>query len=117
MKWLWIAIALIVIGFVLFAPKDFQSNNALFQADQWRYGDYRVRGTMCRDLSEKKILIGKTRSEVKNILGEPEQDYDEFTKYAIDLGSIWERWMIRYNFMIDFDKETGLVTSAHLMDA
>ena len=113
---LWIIAGVAIAVFCLIGQKDCRGA-ADFDPIAWRNGDYRTRGMMCRSLASSNILVGKNRDEVVQLLGPPDEDWPEFTKYAIDLGGIWERWMMRYNFMIEFDKESGTVTTAHLIDA
>ena len=42
---------------------------------------------MAHDLLEKRLLIGKTRSEVKEILGKPDEETKEFVTYFMNFGS------------------------------
>ena len=43
-----------------------------FQREPWRSGTELSRGSMVRDLIQRKILVGRTRTEVRQLLGEPD---------------------------------------------
>jgi hypothetical protein len=105
------------IAVLLFAPKDFKSNDISFDSVEWKKGGARTRGQMIHDLTRQEILIGMSRAQVEATLGRPDQDHKSFIKYAVDTGSIWERWMIRNNYMIEFHSEDDSVISANFVDA
>lgn len=65
-------ITLLLLSIFLFGcATDFKSNNAIFDSEKWKNGDLRVRGQMSKDLEKSKVLEGKTKTEVKFLLGEP----------------------------------------------
>ena len=96
-----------VFCFAITSCKDFQSNDLLFDQNEWKKSGARVRGRMYSNLLSQKILLGKTRHEVIEMLGEPDETYPDIIKYAIDLGGIDERWLQRYFLFISFDERTN----------
>jgi hypothetical protein len=100
-----------------FSCKDFQSNDLVFSSKEWKESDFRVRGRMYSSLLNQKLLTGKTRSEVIEILGKADEEYKDSIKYAIDLGSIFERCIQRYFLMITFDEQTQKVKDTEIIDS
>jgi len=107
---------IIVFCISISSCKDFQDNNLKFEQNEWKKADVRIRGRMYRSLIEEKILLGKTRDEVIEILGEPEQTDPTFIKYAVDLGAIHERWLQKYFFFVFFDEQTQKVRATAIAD-
>ena len=56
-----------------------------FDAGRWREGDALVRGRMADEIISSRILVGKTHSEVVNLLGQAEYDAPSQLSYTIDL--------------------------------
>ena len=56
---------------------------------------------MCSNLIEQKILLGKTRNEVTEMLGQPDETNGNFIKYNVDFGTVFER-RIQKNYLIVF---------------
>ncbi len=110
-------IILFLICTIIISCKDLNSNDLEFNHAEWEKSDFRVRGRMASNLLDQKILIGKTRSEVTEFLGKPDEEYEDSVKYAVDLGSIFERWLQKYFIMITFDKQTQKVKEIGLMDS
>ncbi len=101
---------------------DFKSNNLPFKSEQWKNGDLRLRGQMSSNLKKSKILEGKTRSEVRELLGEPFHinsmpGETENWSYKTDKGDkpfgdyIWIYW-----FHVDFSKRDGTVVKTYMTD-
>lgn len=65
------------------------SSKIPFEKEKWRQADLRTKGRMMKDLLERNLLIGKTRNEVTDLLGEP--DYEElyYLSYKVDLGKMY----------------------------
>lgn len=101
---------------------DFKSNNLPFNSEQWKNGDMRLRGQMTKDLEKSKILEGKTRDEVRDLIGEPFHinsmpDETENWSYKTDKGyysyddNIWIHW-----FHVNFSKQYGTVIKTNTTD-
>ena len=60
-----------------------------FDSKKWRGGDAQERGTMFVDLTRKRIVSGKTKEEVLELLGEPDR------KSTVNDAEIW-RYRIEF---------------------
>jgi hypothetical protein len=116
MKRVWILLPLVFLCIAIVSCKDFQSNDLEFSPNEWQKSDARVRGRMYGDLLKQRLLLGKTRDEVIEMLGEPDHSELDFVKYAIDLGGINETWMQKYYLIVFFDKQTNKVIKATPID-
>ena len=94
---------------------DFKSNNLSFNSEQWKNGDLRVRGQMSKDIEKSKILEGKTKSQAKFLLGNPEhinenpkvetENWSYKTDKGLKLGNgVWINW-----FNVEFNKDGTVV--------
>jgi hypothetical protein len=108
---------LLLLCTLTFSCKDFQSNDLVFSSKEWKESDFRVRGRMYSNLLDQKLLIGRTRTEVLEILGKSDEEYKDSVKYAIDLGSSFERWIQRNFLMITFDEQTQKVKEVAVIDS
>jgi hypothetical protein len=75
-----------------------------FDSAQWADADLRTRGRMVDDLLRRELLLGKTRNEVIQLLGEPDFDSTEeltYLSYQVDIGHAYV-----YDMMIVFDPAT-----------
>ena len=114
-------IFLLTCIFLVACITDFKSNNLSFNSEQWKNGDLRLRGQMSKDLVESKILEGKTKDEVRNLLGEPFHsnsmpDETENWSYKTDEGlnfgeGVWIYWL-----NIDFSKQNRTVVKIYVTD-
>ena len=75
-----------------------------FDSQKWRDGDAQVRGTMFLDLFKKRIVNGKTKDEVRALLGEPDK------KSTVNNSEIWQ-YRVEFagenpaqSFSVTFDK-------------
>ena len=57
-----------------------------FDKEKWKAGTQIERGNMSTDLIESEILIGKSKSEVINLLGEPKDSSNTNFHYIVDFG-------------------------------
>lgn len=48
------------------------SSDAKFDSKAWKAGSSSSRGAMVQDMTDRGLLIGKTRSEVVDLLGKPD---------------------------------------------
>ena len=100
---------------------DFESNNLLFSSEQWKSGDLRLRGQMSSNLEKSKILEGKMRNEVIDLLGEPfhinsmpneTENWSYKTDKGLKLGDgVWIHW-----FNVDFSEQNGTVIKTYTTD-
>ncbi|MGC4002006.1 MAG: hypothetical protein QM811_02195 [Pirellulales bacterium] len=59
-----------------------------FDSAAWRNGDQRVRARMIHDISNSKLLLGKTRSEIDGLLGPPDQTSQQTWDYRYLPGGV-----------------------------
>ncbi|HCE44721.1 MAG TPA: hypothetical protein DET40_14360 [Lentisphaeria bacterium] len=61
-----------------------------FNSKEWILGNELTRGEMARDLVSSKVLIGKTKEEVVELLGQPSSSKSSFNNdrfyYIVDIG-------------------------------
>ena len=76
-----------------------------FDSQEWRKGDRITRGTMYFDLFEKHTVNGKTRDEVRQLLGDPDKKTSseglEVWLYRIDIIGEWDRPCFPVSFRND----------------
>lgn len=113
-------ILLLVCAFLISClAKDLKFNNLNFDSEKWKNSDLRTRGQMVEDLADKNILEGKTKSEVKAILGEPDYinpntgDWTYKTDKGYRGGSDGNTWI--FWFHTDFIK-SETVKAAYITD-
>ncbi len=82
-----------------------------FEKEKWEQADLRTRGKMVDDLLRQNLLVGKTKREVKNLLGEPDYEEDFNLSYKVDLGK-----MYTYDLLIRLDSASRKVTEILLDD-
>jgi len=79
-------------------------NNKRFDSAAWLKADARERGRMSEDLVERKILVGSSFEQAKQLLGEPQQDWGRVIQYHIDLG-----WPLKdpqsYGLQVHFEND------------
>jgi len=110
-------IVLLLCCLMILSCKDFHANNLEFNSKEWQENDLRLRGRMHSDLLRRNLLTGKTKEEVIQILGNPDEEYENTVKYGIDLGSIFERRLIKYFIFVTFDEQTKIVKSIAIGDS
>lgn len=94
---------------------DFKTNNLKFDSEKWKTADLRTKGRMSRDLRDSNLLIGKTKSEVENLLGKPKFDGENWT-YTIDVGDRFGTHVWTHNLILLFDKNTNTVQRVYDSD-
>ena len=69
---------------------DSKRNDLRFDSGTWKEGDPRVRYQMKADLIKNDSLIGKTRSEIIDMLGPGDRDPNQraYIQYEIDNGRL-----------------------------
>jgi len=63
-----VGVPLILLAALLFPPLP----PASFNANQWKSGNRWSRGAMVQDIIDRHLLLGKSRSDVLDLLGEPD---------------------------------------------
>ena len=76
-----------------------------FDSTEWKNGDERVRGTMVHHLVKSKFLVDKEVSEVKVLLGEPDQSSSTWVCYDVNLGYRWPFAWLRHQ-LVSLSRET-----------
>lgn len=61
-------------------------NDLEFNSETWKSGDMRTKGKMTDNILNDSLLIGKTKTEVIKILGEPDQQTESRLHYTVDPG-------------------------------
>lgn len=112
---------MIVFLFVLWGAScsDSNSNELQFDTRQWKAGDFRHRGQMAKSLREHSILMGKTKEEVRQLLGDPQKEEVGYLSYKLDLGSAFERLFpySSYYILIEIDEKSGVAKKVSIVDA
>ena len=87
-----------------------------FHSKDWLTGDVRKRGQMVTSLLEKKILTGRTQTEVVALLGIPDNTYTNQISYKVDIGQQLGSGPWLYDLAIDFAETNGIVSNVGLKD-
>ena len=107
----------ILIFFIFFTQSFISCNNnnteQKFEKEKWKNGTQIDRGNMITDLMDNKnvYLIGKTQSEIIELLGHPKSNEETIFLYLIDFG-----YMTPFYFEITFDKTKHKVYEISLSD-
>lgn len=78
-----------------------------FDSEQWKAGNASIRGSMVDDTLSKKLLIGKTKAEISELLGKAEHSSKDWVGYDVVTNSRCYFWNCRLE--INFDPESGRV--------
>jgi hypothetical protein len=89
------------------SPKPFESN-------AWKQGDKSARGAMVEDLIEYHHLIGKSSTEIRDELGKPDHEQDDY--YGYDVVTIGRCRFWKCSLDISFDSKSSRVISAAVSD-
>lgn len=93
------------------AACGFVVNNDSFDATRWKNGNSRIKGKMVYDLQNSKILIGKSKTEVDDLLGRDDYPSENRKTFVIDTNIPTDIY-----FSIHFDKTTQKVKSTDIGD-
>ena len=79
---------------------------------EWKQGDAKNRGTMVNELIEKKILPGKKKIDIEELLGQPDESTEKEYIYFLetDFMGRWRRFL-----HIEFI-DSNIVSSAWVND-
>ncbi|AUC83482.1 hypothetical protein [Lacinutrix sp. Bg11-31] len=103
---------LIIVFFVLIGftnCKDY--NPKKFEATRWKNASPREKGLMASDLVESKILIGKSKAEVLELIGKPKDSSNINFHYLIEFG-----YMAPFYLDVNFQKNKNKVINVTLAD-
>ncbi len=91
---------------------DSQPKHLKFDSTNWKSGNSRARGNMAHDLQRSPILADKTKVEVVELLGEPDNQKDSKTwLYKVNLGdTLTSPISSQINLNVFFDDQTDRVT-------
>ena len=54
-----------------------------FDSSEWKAGDPSARGAMAQDLMDRKLLIGKSRTDIEALLGKPDKHDADWYGYKV----------------------------------
>jgi outer membrane protein assembly factor BamE (lipoprotein component of BamABCDE complex) len=95
--------------------RDVKLNNLTFDSNKWKTGDMRTKGQMVYDLKNRKLLVGKTKQQVAEMLGACEGPDRNRWSYRVDVGirfgGVWSYW-----FNVIFDEQNQTVKTTSLTD-
>lgn len=87
--------------------------HSAFDSGAWKSGKPGVRGRMVHDLVDRGLLVGKTRSEVKRLLGEPDQEGEGFLAYFVFFGADHAAGPA-YTIQVELNQRGEVVRDAHI---
>ncbi len=76
-----IAAFLVVLAIIVFAGGRYHDNNTGFTTEKWVDYEGNSRQLVLQDLVDRTRFVGMTRVEVKELLGEAEEETDAFLTY------------------------------------
>lgn len=95
--------------------RDVNLNNLTFDSNKWKNGDMQTKGQMVYDLKDRKLLIGKNKRQVAEMLGVCEGPDRNTWSYQVDVGirfnGVWP-----YRFYVVFDDQGQTVKKTYLTD-
>lgn len=91
-------------------------NDLEFDSKKWKSGDMRTKGKMTDNLVNDSLLIGKTKGEVLNMLGEPDQQTESRFHYIFDPGIEYMSEPWTYWLSVDIDTTSGKVDEVWIAD-
>ncbi len=69
-------------------------------------------------VKQPELLIGKSKPEIIDILGNPSREAPEFVSFEINRGNILKKIDVARDYVvIEFDEETGTVKKISIADA
>lgn len=77
-----------------------------FDSKKWLSGDDSVRGSMVQDIKDRRLLEGKTKGEVEQLLGKPDFKLNEWV-WAYEVVTISRCHFWTCGMELGFDPQTG----------
>jgi hypothetical protein len=81
-----------------------------FDSQKWKAGSSSSRGEMARALIERKILEGKSKTEVENLLGEPDERGSDVYEYKVTTLSRCYFWKCGLQVVFDQTAQVKFVS-------
>lgn len=85
-----------------------------FDSAEWKAGDASTRGSMAQNLIDSKLLVGKPRAEVEDLLGKP--DFSDADAHLYKVVTIARCRFWECQLGVVFDHGSGLATFAAVND-
>jgi hypothetical protein len=101
----------LLLLFIFFLSCGNNYKAEIFDKEKWKKGTQIERGNMSTDLVKSEMLIGKTKSEIIDLLGEPKDSTRTNFHYLVDFG-----YMTPFDLNIWFDKDNLRVNKTDLSD-
>lgn len=80
-----IVLILVVLAVIVFAVGRYQDSHTGFTTEKWIAYEGNSRQLMLQDLIDRTRFVGMTRAEVKELLGEAEEETDSFLVYYVGM--------------------------------
>jgi outer membrane protein assembly factor BamE (lipoprotein component of BamABCDE complex) len=103
--------SLLVLAF--FALTACRESANKFDSQKWKVGSFSSRGEMAQDLIERKVLEGKSKTEVENLIGKPDEQGSDIYHYQVITLSRCYFW--KCGLQVVFD-QTAQVKSVNVSD-
>jgi hypothetical protein len=84
-----------------------------FDSGAWKQDAAGVRRQMAEDLIDRGLLVGKTPAEVRTLLGEPDEQGQDYFGYLVYAGS-GSAMRPAYAVRVDFDVQGKVVEDAQI---
>lgn len=78
-----IVVVLVVLAIAVFVGGRHHDNNTSFTTEKWVNAIGNDRQKILQDLRDRTQFVGMTVEEVKELLGEPDEETDEFLNYVV----------------------------------
>jgi len=101
----------LIVLFIVFLSCENSNKLEKFDSKKWKTASQIERGNMSTDLLESQILIGYTKSEVIEKLGNPKDSTKTNFHYLVDFG-----FMTPFHLDVNFDSIDLLVKEVTLTD-
>jgi hypothetical protein len=86
-----------------------------FDSTKWLVGDEEAKGKMSKDLVSSRLLIGKNKTEVLELLGTPSytNDISNIFSYKVDLGYKYgsDKWFYELKLFFTNEKVSNVILS------
>ncbi len=102
---------IILLLFIFFLSCGNNNKAEKFNKEKWLNGTQVEPGNMSTDLVESKILIGKTKNQIIELLGNPKDSTKINFHYQVDFG-----FMVPFHLDINFNLMDNKVKEVKLTD-
>lgn len=76
---------LVILAIVVFVGGRYHENNTGFTTEKWVNAVGNDRQKILQDLRDRTQFVGMTTEEVKELMGEPEEETDTFLNYYVGI--------------------------------